>query len=132
VVDRSSEVARESLIAGILSGMSQFLKFDASNSAYPLTPFIQPPAMGTTKALQGAAGSGASNALEKLADFSIKRAEQMQPVLMVASGRVVDVVFKKGVDLSPLPLEGELTLIKDTAGPAESSPDQQNEASHDD
>src|SRR3569623_1291049 len=73
VVDRASEVARESLVAGIVSGMSQFLKFDASSSVYPVTPFGQTNAMSKSKALQGAAGSGASNALEKLADFSIKR-----------------------------------------------------------
>lgn len=43
--------------------------------------------------------AGTGNALEKLADFAIKRAESMSPVIVVASGRVIDVVFRKGFDL---------------------------------
>lgn len=42
---------------------------------------------------------GTGNALEKLADFAIKRAESMSPVIVVASGRVIDVVFRKGFNL---------------------------------
>jgi conjugal transfer pilus assembly protein TraB len=95
VVDRAGEVARESLFAGILSGISNFLKFDATSSVYPVTPFGQTNALNTQNALKGAAGNGVGNALDKLADFSIKRAEQMQPVILVSSGRLVDVVFKK-------------------------------------
>ncbi|WP_342638750.1 conjugal transfer protein TraB [Orientia tsutsugamushi] len=48
---------------------------------------------------QSGAYSGASNAFDKLADFAIKRADSMSPVIVVASGRVIDVVFKKGFDL---------------------------------
>jgi conjugal transfer pilus assembly protein TraB len=102
VVDRSGEVAREAFGAGILSGISNFFKFQAQSSVYPVTPFGTTNALSNKEALQGAAASGAGSALDRLAEFSIKRAEQMQPVIMVASGRVVDIVFKTGVDLSPV------------------------------
>ncbi|WP_010303289.1 TrbI/VirB10 family protein [Candidatus Odyssella thessalonicensis] len=102
VVDRSGEVAREAFGAGILSGISNFFKMQAQNGVYPLSAFGATNALSNKEALEGAAASGASSALDKLADFSIKRAEQMQPVILVASGRVVDIVFKSGVDLSPL------------------------------
>jgi len=102
VVDRSGDVAREAFGAGILSGISNFFKFQAQSSVYPVTPFGSTNALSNKEALQGAAASGAGSALDRLADFSIKRAEQMQPVIMVASGRVVDIVFKAGVDLSPV------------------------------
>ena len=39
-------------------------------------------------------------ALDKYADFYIKRAEQMQPVIQVAAGRKVDMVFTQGVDFA--------------------------------
>jgi len=39
-------------------------------------------------------------ALDKYADFYIKRAEQMQPVIQVAAGRKVDIVFTQGVDFA--------------------------------
>jgi conjugal transfer pilus assembly protein TraB len=99
VVDRAGDVARESFIAGILSGLSTFLQFESTRGVYPMTPFGQTNALSTPDALVGGLGKGATNALDKLADFSIKRAESMSPVLVVNSGRVVDVVFRKGVDL---------------------------------
>ena len=114
VVDRAGEVARESLVAGILSGMSTFFKFDATSSVYPMTPFGQTQALKGQKALQGAAGEGVGSALDKLAEFSIKRAEQMQPVILVASGRVVDVVLKSGLDSRPEPEKPPLTLVGQT------------------
>ena len=123
VVDRAGEVARESLMAGILSGMSQFLKFEATASVYPITPFGQTNALKPKDALQGAAGSGVGNALDKLAEFSIKRAEQMQPVILIASGRVVDVVFEKGVDLRPESMTPSLTLVGQNPSTAETSHD---------
>ncbi len=121
VIDRAGEVARESLFAGILSGISNFLKFDATSSVYPVTPFGQTNALSTQNALKGAAGTGVGNALDKLADFSIKRAEQMQPVILVSSGRLVDVVFKKGLDLRRVEARSPLTLV----GANTSLPDQQ-------
>ena len=99
VVDRAGDVARESFIAGILSGMANFLQFESTRSVYPVSPFGQTNSLSNKDALQGGLGKGASNALDKLAEFSIKRAESMSPVLVVNSGRVVDVVFRKGVDL---------------------------------
>ncbi|MEN8237167.1 MAG: TraB/VirB10 family protein [Pseudomonadota bacterium] len=83
VVDRAGEVARESLFAGILGGMSSFLKNQATSSVFPVTPFGQTNALKTSDVLKGSLGNGAGNALEKLAEFSIKRAEAMQPVIVV-------------------------------------------------
>jgi conjugal transfer pilus assembly protein TraB len=103
VIDRAGKVVREAFVAGILSGMSSFLKFEAQSSVYPISPFGQSNAMKPQDALQSGLGKGGSNALEKLADFSIKRAEAMQPVLVVNPGCIVDVVFKKGFDLNPSP-----------------------------
>ena len=101
VVDRSGAVAREAFGAGMLSAAANFLKFEATSGVFPTTPFGQTNALSKEGALKGAAASGAGSALDKLAEFSIKRAEQMQPVILVASGRVVDVLLKSGVSLTP-------------------------------
>jgi hypothetical protein len=111
VVDRSGEAVRDTMIAGMLSGLSGFLKQEATSSVYPVSPFGQTNALKGKQALGGAASTGAGNALDKLAEFSIKRAEQMQPVILIASGRVVDVVFKSGVDIRPELAAPSLTLI---------------------
>lgn len=109
VVDKAGAVAREAFLTGLLSGMSNFLKFEAQTSVYPVTPFGQTNALKPQDALKGGLGQGASSALDKLAEFSIKRAESMQPVIVVNPGRVVDVVFKTGFDLKDL---GEETPLK--------------------
>lgn len=106
VVDRSSDVAREAFGAGLLSAAANFLKFEATaGTASPLTSLVtfsgQAASLNTGNSLKGAAASGAGGALDKLAEFSIKRAEQMQPVILISSGRVVDVLLKAGVSLTP-------------------------------
>jgi conjugal transfer pilus assembly protein TraB len=117
VVDRSGEAVRDTMIAGMLSGLSGFLKQEATSSVYPVSPFGQTNALKGKQALGGAASSGTSNAMDKLAEFSIKRAEQMQPVILIASGRVVDVVFQKGVDIRPELAAPSLTLVDQKQNP---------------
>lgn len=115
VVDRAGDAVRQTFIAGLLSGMSNFLRYDAQRGTFPQTPFGQTNALDPTHALRGSVGEGTGNALEKLAQYSIKRAESMQPVIVINPGRVVDVVFKKGIDLYPaLDSSAPLKLVSQT------------------
>tara|TARA_B100000614_G_scaffold168859_1_gene150458 strand:- start:6063 stop:7259 length:1197 start_codon:yes stop_codon:yes gene_type:complete len=100
IVDRSSEVVRLAMINGILGGISSFFQQQATSSTYPLSPITGPQnALKGEELMKAGAYGGTHSALEKMADFAIKRAEQMQPVIVVSSGRKVDVVFKTGVNL---------------------------------
>lgn len=100
VVDRSSDIARMAVLNGVLGGIAQFFQNQATNSIFPVSPLTgQHNALKAEDSLKAGVYSGTSNALEKLADFAIKRAESMSPVIVVASGRVIDVVFRKGFDL---------------------------------
>lgn len=100
VVDRSSDVARMAVLNGVLGGIAQFFQNQATNSIFPVSPITgQQNALKAADSLKAGVYSGTGNALEKLADFAIKRAESMSPVIVVASGRVIDVVFRKGFDL---------------------------------
>ncbi|WP_342260143.1 TraB/VirB10 family protein [Candidatus Tisiphia endosymbiont of Metellina segmentata] len=100
VVDRSSDVARMAILNGVLGGIAQFFQNQATNGVFPISPITgQQNALKAKDVLKGGIYAGTGNALEKLADFAIKRAESMSPVIVVASGRVVDVVFRKGFDL---------------------------------
>ncbi|HBN23082.1 MAG TPA: hypothetical protein DD412_07580 [Holosporales bacterium] len=119
VVDKAGKVVREAFVAGMLSGLGDFFKSSAQSSVFPVSPFGQTNALKTDDVLKSGAAQGASNALEKLADFSIKRAENMSPVLVVHPGRVVDIVFKKGFDLKSLtasPLRAVSTSSNSSGG----------------
>ncbi|KDO03245.1 TraB/VirB10 family protein [Rickettsia tamurae] len=100
IVDKSSNVARMAVLNGVLGGIAQFFQNQATNGIFPISPMTgQQNALKAQDALKAGVYSGTGNALEKLADFAIKRAESMSPVIVVGSGRVVDVVFRKGFDL---------------------------------
>ncbi|SPR12914.1 conjugal transfer protein [Orientia tsutsugamushi] len=103
VVDKSSNIAGMATLNGVFSSIAKFLQSKAIKP--DMLPTLNLVAGGQQQefqigdALQSGAYAGASNAFDKLADFAIKRADSMSPVIVVASGRVIDVVFKKGFDL---------------------------------
>ena len=102
LVDRSGPAMRNAFIGGFVSGMGGF--FSQQQAMMPAT--ILPSGIAAVSPLsaqdmlKGGAGKGVGSAMEKLSDFYIKRAEQLQPVLEVEPGRVVHVVFKKGFDMN--------------------------------
>lgn len=77
-------------LSGIGSGISQSY---TTNSISPL---------GTTQTVSGGdifkygAAQGTANAMEKLAEYNIRRAEQYHPIIQLTAGQPVDVVFLKG------------------------------------
>ncbi|KJV92974.1 bacterial conjugation TrbI-like family protein [Orientia tsutsugamushi str. UT76] len=104
VVDKSSNIASMAALNGLFSSIAKFLQTKAIKP--DMLPTLNLVAGGQQQqefqigdALQSGAYAGASNAFDKLADFAIKRADSMSPVVLIASGRVIDVVFKKGFDL---------------------------------
>ena len=96
VADRAGPVLRDSLVGGFLSGVGQFFSVQQQKTDFPASPFTAPPALAPGQMLTAGAASGVSKALDKYADFYIKRLEQLQPVLQVAAGRQVDIVFTEG------------------------------------
>lgn len=125
VVDRATDVARQSMIAGILGSMTSFLQMEATRSVYPVSPFGQTNALSGGDALKAGAAGGVGNALDKIAEFIIKRAEQMQPVIVVAAGRVGDVVFKTGVGVTPYD-DGDVKMVSASESSSQSNMDNQN------
>lgn len=112
VVDKAGEVVRSSFWAGLLGGIASYFKAAAEQPQFLLTGggAAETKQISQSEMMKSAGASGVSNALEKIADFALKRAEQMQPVIVVNPGRSVDVVFKEEVDLSNSTVRQELIL----------------------
>jgi hypothetical protein len=101
VVDRAGESMRNVLMGGFLGGVGEFLS-QSKNAAVTFSPvagLAQTNPMGMGEMIKHGAGKGLNNALDKYADFYIKRAEQLQPVIQVAAGRRVDIVFTEGISM---------------------------------
>jgi conjugal transfer pilus assembly protein TraB len=106
VVDKSSDMLRMAMLNGVLGGMSNFLQNQSTKGIFPISPESgQQKAMSGMSQLKGGAASGASDAFSKMADFVMDRFNSMSPQIVIASGRLVDVVFQNGVDL-----DGEASL----------------------
>ena len=100
VVDRAGESMRNAMVGGFLGGIGEFLSQSQNAVTFsPVAGLAQTNPMGVKDMMKHGAGKGVHNALEKYADFYIKRAEQVQPVIQVAAGRQVDIVFTEGISL---------------------------------
>ncbi|HLD95121.1 MAG TPA: TrbI/VirB10 family protein [Alphaproteobacteria bacterium] len=101
LVDKAGAQMRNAFIGGFLGGMGEFFSnsMKAQVSMTPLGQVEQFKTMSKTQSLGQSVGKGAHSAFEKIADFYMKRAEQMQPVLQVAAGRIVNIVFTDTANL---------------------------------
>lgn len=102
LVSKQGQVIARSLVAGFASGVSK---------AFDVTPVsvldttnvsgkVQYQSNYDTGMLQGAAAQGASRSLEKVADFYLKMAEQIFPVVEITAGRHINVIVSAGTLLS--------------------------------
>jgi conjugal transfer pilus assembly protein TraB len=115
VADRAGPMVRNSLVGGFLSGMGQFFSAQQKSES-PLFQIGSNPKSESSLSVQQMFSSGAANgfssALNKYADFFIKRAEQLQPVLQVAAGRQVEVVFTEGTRFGETSVKKSIEKIR--------------------
>jgi hypothetical protein len=98
VIDMSSKHIKNAAMGGVLSAFSSSMKSEADIA---ITPFggLSQKAKKTTQNIRENSFKGAANAAEKIADYYIKKAENMSPILQIPGGTKVDVVFTKGAYL---------------------------------
>ncbi len=114
VVDKAGASMRNAMVGGFFSSLGKFLGQNRSPLLFsPTAGFTQQNPMMGMDLLKQSAGTGIGGALDKYADFYIKRAEQMQPVIQVAAGRKVDIVFSQGFDFSDSTLRKVLSKAHD-------------------
>ena len=96
LVTKQGQMLANALLAGVVSGIGQGLS--TANTSYSSSP------LGTTASTDSSAdayraglGSGVGKALDRLAQYYIKLAENTFPVIEVDAGREIDVVITKGV-----------------------------------
>ncbi len=98
LVTKQGQILANALASGIVSGIGQgFSQRDSS---------VSTSALGTIATTEGnrvferGIGAGVGRAMDRLAQYYIKLAEQTFPVIEIDAGRQVDVVITKGTQLS--------------------------------
>ena len=98
VASKDGQLLTRSLIGGMFAGLSNVA--NPQNRQMMGNPFlpggdnIKPPSLG--EQFGSGMATGASSALDRLSQYYIDRAEQLQPVIQIAAGQVVDIVFTEG------------------------------------
>ena len=103
VVTKQGALLARTLIAGFLQGISD--AFKQSNTIVSVTPQGSTQTLDPKKAIQSGLFNGASAATNKLAEFYLKMADQIAPVIEISAGRRVDVIATDMIKLKPIELQ---------------------------
>ncbi|MEM6338604.1 MAG: TrbI/VirB10 family protein [Pseudomonadota bacterium] len=110
VVQTSSKHLKNAMVGSMISGFASAGKGQEQFSVSNIGITSKKKTM--KDMAQDGTFAGVSNASEKLADYYIKQAESMSPILLVSGGTKVDVVFTKGVYLGALDIEEKLNAVR--------------------
>lgn len=110
VVDMSTKHIKNAAIGGMISGLAGTMKEDQQMVFNPLGSATVK--RDFNERVKDNSMAGAGKAAEKIADYYIKQAENMSPVLLIAGGRRVDIVFTKGVHLGSSGVVKEIEKVR--------------------
>jgi conjugal transfer pilus assembly protein TraB len=96
VYSKQGALLARTLVAGFLDGLAGIYEQQATIVSIQPTGTVS--TIDSGKALQAGLFAGSASAAEKLADFYMKLVNDTFPVIEVAAGREVDVVFISGLD----------------------------------
>jgi conjugal transfer pilus assembly protein TraB len=94
LVTKQGQMLANALMAGIVSGIGQGIS--TANTSYSTSAFGSVATTTGADALKAGVGTGVGKALDRLAQYYIKLAEQTFPVIEVDAGREIDVVITRG------------------------------------
>lgn len=115
LVTKQGQMLANALLAGVVSGIGQ--GFAQANTTYSTSALGSVATTQGSQAYRAGIGTGVGKALDRLAQYYIKLAEQTFPIIEVDAGREVDVVLTKGVRVARAQ-----TSARPTSGPAETQP----------
>lgn len=110
VASKDGQFLGRSLVGGVFAGLSNVAnpqnRQSQVNPFFPGSSQVSPPSMG--QMFTSGMAAGASSALDRLSQYYIDRAEQLQPVIQVAAGQVVDIVFTEGTFIGSQSVHAEI------------------------
>lgn len=95
LVTKQGQMLANALMAGVVSGIGQGIS--TANTTYSTTALGTVASSNGSDAMKAGIGGGVGKALDRLAQYYIKLAEQTFPIIEIDAGREVDVVLTKGV-----------------------------------
>ncbi|MCH9626262.1 MAG: hypothetical protein S4CHLAM123_14580 [Chlamydiales bacterium] len=110
VVDKSAKIVKNAAISGLFGEASSILQ--SAVGRYRIDNYLSTNQSVNDPFSPGGSGS-ASNAFDMLADYYIRRAEQVEPVIQVNAGRIVDITFTHGAEIGELHTKEKIQEIRE-------------------
>ena len=111
VVEKGRGYLAKSVLGGVLQGLSGVFNPSQPAVINPIGAFVPKRSAGD-KFNEGMM-SGASGSMDRLSKYYIDRAESIQPVIQIESGRIVDVVFTEGADIGSSRVKEKLSTKRE-------------------
>jgi conjugal transfer pilus assembly protein TraB len=126
LVTKQGQMLANALLAGVVSGIGQGLAI--SSTSYSTSALGTVATASGSDAFVAGLGTGVGKALDRLAQYYIKLAENTFPVIEVDAGREIDVVITKGVRIDVPMVAGGIHPAREGLA----TTDRIKEAPHDD
>jgi conjugal transfer pilus assembly protein TraB len=97
LVERQGALLAKTLFAGIASGTANSINQQYQQVA--TSPLGQVSTVDPNRIFESGMSSGASSALNKLADYYLERANEMYPIIEIDANRIGELVVTNGVDM---------------------------------
>jgi conjugal transfer pilus assembly protein TraB len=116
MVMRDGALLTSALIAGTLSGLGNSVA--ATQGTNSISPLGTTTTYSAAEILKTGIGNGVGNGLDMLAKYKIKQAENLQPIIQINGGRIVDIVFYTSAQIgvtsgNPMPKSGHTNSNKE-------------------
>jgi len=119
VVSKDAAYLGRGLMSGVLGGLSSIASPSKTSNMTPNGTII----LGTStveaqsrgELFSSGVASGSAQALDRLSNYYIDRAEQLQPVIQVSAGQFADVIFTEGVSVGDTNVKREISKVRDAA-----------------
>jgi conjugal transfer pilus assembly protein TraB len=97
LVERQGALLAKTLFAGIASGTANSI--NQQYQQVSTSPLGQVATIDPNRVAEAGLSSGASSALNKLADYYLERANEMYPIIEIDANRIGELVINSGVDM---------------------------------
>lgn len=108
VIEKGRGYLAKSVLGGVLQGVAGVFNPDRGATVNSVGAFF--PKRNESEKFKEGMMSGASGSMDRLSKYYIDRAESIQPVIQIASGRIVDVVFTEGADIGSHRVKEQLKI----------------------
>ncbi len=115
IVSKEGAYLSRSALGGVFSGLAKVAS--PNNRQTMMNPFLgqnfQNPS--TKELFQSGFLEGSGSALDRLSQYYINRAEQLQPIVQVPGGQIVDIVFSEEADIGKSQLKEAISKKREKA-----------------